>query len=108
MFYAAPAILSKIGIIIFGLSFTYYFIQLRNVRKLKPRSYSESYLDYLYKVREHFKAYKKFSDDMLYTMFPFFIIGYLLHIIGSFKTLLELVLRILMVIVIAIGMYFFQ
>jgi len=86
MAFTTPYLLSKAGILLTALSFIFWFVQLKRVKKLKPRSFSETYLDYLYGIRKYLKAEIKLQNKVVYWFYlPGSIVTLLWHI-GSFKT----------------------
>ena len=107
--YTTPFIISKIGAILCISPFIYYFMRLRKVKKLKPRSYSETFIDYLYKIREHLQAYKKFSDNMLYWVFLPCTLGAILFRLGFFINTNDSILKIFGIIGIStVGYYLYK
>lgn len=106
MAYTVPFILSKIGAILCLLSFIYWYIRYKQVKKLKPRSYSETFIDYLFKIRKYLKNEKKFSDQILYSLFLPVTLGAVLFRFGYFINTQESLLKIIGIIVISTIGYF--
>ena len=82
--YHVPFTISKIGSIWIVLSVIYILIRLKSPKKYKPTDFTETYIDYLYKTKEHLNAQKKLLDTVLYwyilPVFP----GYVLILMGFF------------------------
>ncbi len=73
-----PFTISKIGSIWIVLSVIYILVRLRSPKKYKPTDFTETYIDYLYKTKEHLNAQKKLLDTVLYwyilPVFPGFVL----------------------------------
>lgn len=76
--YYVPFTISKVGTIWIVLSVIYMLIRIRSAKKYKPTDFEETYIDYLYKAKEHLNAQKKLLDTVLYwfilPVFPGFIL----------------------------------
>ena len=73
-----PFTISKVGSIWIVLSVIYILVRLRSPKKYKPTDFTETYIDYLYKTKEHLNAQKKLLDTVLYwyilPVFPGFVL----------------------------------
>lgn len=80
--YYIPYTITKIGSIFIILSVVYILIRLKSAKKHKPTDFTETYIDYLYKTKDHLNAQKKLVDTVLYwailPMFP----GLVLFLMG--------------------------
>lgn len=64
--YSVPYVLSKIASVMIILWGFYVFIRLQNAKKHKPGTFTETYLQYLYKTREYLNVQKELLDNILY------------------------------------------
>ena len=105
MTYTTPYIVSKIGAILCLVSFIHWYIRMRSAKKLKPRSFSETYLDYLIKMREHLKVGKKLAYGGLYWLLLPCTVGSILFRLGFFINTQESILKIIGIIGLSIVAY---
>ena len=92
--YKFPYTLSQIGCVLIMLWAVYVVIRLRGARKHKPGAYTETYLDYLYKTREHLKSQRNLLDTILYWYLIPCHIGATLVLLGFYNALGNLALLI--------------
>lgn len=80
--YVIPFVLTKIASALIVLWGVYVILRLRKVKKYKPNSLTETYLEYLYKTREYLLKQKHLLDTVLYWFVIPFVVFTLLFFLG--------------------------
>ena len=104
--YTKTDIQSKIGTILCLIFFWYIMIRMIGAKKLHQRNFSETYIDYLNKIRKHLKSNKRFYDVILYVFYPLAATASLLFRVDSFTTIWLMIIELLIVFGVGIIFYF--
>ena len=104
--YISTEFLTKIGAMWVVFSAIYIIFRLRNVKKHKSNTFTETYLNYLYKTRKYLNIQKKLLDTVLYWYFLPIAIGIVLIFAGTIKDMKVLFLNVLGLIVLGGIIYF--
>ena len=109
MAFTVPSGLAKAGAALYLVTFVFLVFRYRylNLKQPKSRSLSESYLHYLYQVRDYLKSEVKLLNDTLHWQLPLFATASLLFFAGSFTTVLKLVVEIVFLIAAGFFAFFF-
>ncbi|MEM7380125.1 MAG: hypothetical protein AAF361_02875 [Bacteroidota bacterium] len=106
--YKNPFILSKFGAALGALWLIYVIVKLLRIRKLRPKNFASTYLDFLHKNRDYVKAQKKMRDTSLYWYIIPAVTSGILFFIGMGGDTQRLIKAILGAVGIGIVIYFYN
>lgn len=99
MVFVKPTLFTVAGVLLSVVSVLYFSWRIGKTKMLKSRSYSDSYLEYLNKIKVFLKSEKNLSNDILFFGMPLYIIGMALFFYPSLNGIVGLiVLTIIMTI----------